>query len=85
MDGISAQDQTTNNIEGDAFPSAESIAEIRVDGVNNNAEYGQPGEITTVTKSGTDHVHGSAFWYFQNSGFDATPYGSQDQAEEGSQ
>ncbi len=77
VDGISAQDQTTNNIEGDAFPSAESIAEIRVDGVNNNAEYGQPGEITTVTKAGTDHVHGSVFWYFQNSGFDAKPYGSQ--------
>src|SRR5579875_2941956 len=76
VDGISAQDQTTNNIEADAFPSAESIAEIRVDGVNNNAEYGQPGEITTITKSGTDHYHGSLFWYFQNSGFDATPYGS---------
>ena len=76
VDGISAQNQTSNNIQADAFPSAESIAEIRVDGVNNNAEYGQPGEITTVTKSGTDHLHGSAFWYFQNSGFDAVPYGT---------
>ena len=76
VDGISAQNQTTNNIQSDAFPSAESIAEIRVDGVNNNAEYGQPGEITTITKSGTDHYHGSAFWYFQNSAFDATPFGS---------
>ncbi len=76
VDGISAQDQTTNNIEADAFPSAESIAEIRVDGVNNNAEYGQPGEITTVTKSGTEHYHGSLFWYFQNSAFDAKPFGS---------
>ena len=74
IDGISAQNQTSNNIQGDAFPSADSIAEIRVDGVNNNAEYGQPGEITTVTKSGTNQVHGSAFWYFQNSAFDATPY-----------
>ncbi len=76
VDGISAQNQTTNNIQSDAFPSAESIAEIRVDGVNNNAEYGQPGEITTVTKAGTDHYHGSLFWYFQNSAFDATPFGS---------
>ncbi|GAA3758956.1 TonB-dependent receptor [Terriglobus aquaticus] len=74
IDGISAQNQTSNNIQGDAFPSAESIAEIRVDGVNNNAEYGQPGEITIVTKSGTNHVHGSGFWYFQNSAFDAVPY-----------
>jgi hypothetical protein len=75
VDGISAQNQTSNNIQADAFPSAESIAEIRVDGVSNNAEYGQPGEITTITKSGTNHPHGSAFWYFQNSGFDAIPFG----------
>lgn len=76
VDGISAQNQTSNNILGDAFPSAESIAEVRVDQVNNNAEYGQPGEITTITKSGGNRVHGSAFWYFQNQAFDAIPYGS---------
>ena len=76
VDGISAQNVLSNSPLSDAFPSAESIAEIRVDGVNNNAEFGQPGEITTVSKSGTDHLHGAAFWYFQNSGFDATPYGS---------
>lgn len=76
VDGISAQNQTSNNVQADAFPSAESIAEIRVDGVSNNAEYGQPGEITTVTKSGSNHVHGSAYMYYQNSALDATPYGS---------
>ena len=76
VDGISAQNLTSNNIQADAFPSAESIAEIRVDGVNNNAEFGQPGEITTVTKAGTNRPHGSAFWYFQNQGFDAIPYGT---------
>ena len=76
VDGISAQNQTSNNIQGDAFPSAESIAEIRVDGVNNNAEYGQPGEITTVTKSGTNSLHGSLFEYLQNQFLDAIPYGS---------
>jgi len=75
VDGISAQNQTSNNIQADAFPSAESIAEIRVDGVNNNAEFGQPGEITTITKSGTNALHGSTFWYFQNRAFDAIPYG----------
>ena len=79
VDGISAQNQTSNNIQGDAFPSAESIAELRVDGVNNNAEYGQPGEITTITKSGTNSVHGSLFEYLQNQFLDATPYGT-DQA-----
>ncbi len=75
VDGISAQNQTANNILGDAFPSAEAISEIRVDGVGNNAEYGQPGEITTITKNGANKFHGSAYEYFQNSGFDAIPYG----------
>ena len=76
VDGISAQNQTSNNILGDAFPSAEAISEIRVDGVNNNAQYGQPGEITTITKAGASRAHGSAYWFFQNSGFDAIPYGT---------
>ena len=76
VDGISAQNQTSNNIQGDAFPSAAAIAEIRVDGVNNNAEYGQPGEITTVTKSGTNKLHGSVYEYLQNQFLDATPYGT---------
>ncbi len=76
VDGISAQNQTNNNIQSDAFPSAEAISEIRVDGVNNNAEYGQPGEITTITKSGTNTFHGSAYEYLQNQFLDATPYGT---------
>ena len=76
VDGISAQNQTSNNAQSDAFPSAESIAEIRVDGVNNNAEYGQPGEITTITKSGTNVVHGSVYEYLQNQALDATPWGT---------
>ena len=76
VDGISAQNTTNNNIQSDAFPSAESVAEIRVDGVNNNAEYGQPGEITTVTKGGTNRLHGSAYEYHQNQALDAIPYGT---------
>ena len=76
VDGISAQNQTNNNIQADAFPSAESISDIRVDGVNNNAEYGQPGEITTVTKSGSNRLHGSAYEYLQNQFLDAIPFGS---------
>jgi len=76
VDGISAQNQTSNNTQSDAFPSAEAIAEMRVDGVNNNAEYGQPGEITSVTKSGTNKIHGSAYEYIQNQFLDATPFGT---------
>ena len=76
VDGISTQNTTTNTPLSDAFPSAESIAEIRVDGVSNNAEFGQPGEITTISKSGTNRLHGSVFWYHQNRALDAIAYGT---------
>ena len=76
VDGITSQNTTNNSPIADAFPSGESISALRVDGVLNNAEFGQPGEVTTVTKSGTNKIHGAAFWYFQNSGFNATPFGA---------
>jgi hypothetical protein len=75
VDGVTTQNTTSNQPIGNAFPSGESIAEMRVDGVLNNAEFGQPGEVTTVSKSGTNQLHGAGFWYFQNSGFDAIPFG----------
>jgi len=76
IDGVSSQNATNNTPLGNAFPSGESISEVRVDGVMNNAEFGQPGEVTFITKSGTNQLHGAAFWYHQNSAFDATPFGS---------
>jgi hypothetical protein len=75
VDGISTQNVRYNTPLADAFPSAESIAEMRVDGVNNNAEFGQAGEITAVSKSGTNQYHGAAFWHFQNSALDAMTFG----------
>jgi hypothetical protein len=76
VDGITTQNTTSNKPIANAFPSGESISELRVDGVLNNAEFGQPGEVTTVSKSGTNQLHGAGFWYFQNSGFDAIPFGA---------
>ncbi len=74
VDGITVQSAAGNSPIGDAFPSSESISEIRADGVMNNAEYGSPGEITVTTKGGSNNLHGSAFWYYQSSAFDAIPY-----------
>jgi hypothetical protein len=75
VDGITIQNVTGNSPLQDAFPSGEAISEMRVEGVLDNAEFGQPGQITVITKSGTNKLHGSAFWYFQNSAFNAIPYG----------
>ncbi len=70
VDGTSLMFSDTNN----GWPSSESIDQIRADGVLVNAEYGDPGEIIATTKSGTNHIHGSAYWYYQSSDFDAIPY-----------
>lgn len=81
VDGITTQNSTSNSPIQNAFPSGESISEMRVDGVLNNAEFGQPGEVTSVSKGGTNQLHGSGFWYFQNSGFDSTPLWRYQQAQ----
>ncbi|HEX6772719.1 MAG TPA: TonB-dependent receptor [Acidobacteriaceae bacterium] len=74
VDGITVQGANSNSPIADAFPSSESISELRTDGALNNAEFGQPGEVTVVSKAGTNTIHGSAFWYHQNAAFDAIPY-----------
>lgn len=74
VDGVTIQNANGNSPIADAFPSTESISELRADGAQNNAEFGQPGEITITTKGGTNTIHGSAFWYHQNAAFDAIPY-----------
>ena len=74
VDGITLKNPAGSSVIGDAFPSSESISEIRADGALANAEYGDPGQVVVTTKSGTNTVHGSAFLYYQSSAFDAIPY-----------
>ncbi len=74
IDGLTAKNTGGSSVIGDAFPSTESISEIRADGALNNAEYGDPGQVIVTTKGGTNLLHGSAFWYYQSSAFDAIAY-----------
>ena len=53
VDGISTQNVGSNNPLSDAWPSAETITELRVDGVSNSAEFGQPGAVTEVDRKST--------------------------------
>jgi hypothetical protein len=76
LDGISVTDVTGNQPLKNAFPSSESIGEIKVQGVGSPAEFGQVGDITTVSKSGTNQLHGGLFWYTQNAALNAINYGS---------
>ncbi|MFN7928743.1 MAG: TonB-dependent receptor [Blastocatellia bacterium] len=76
LDGISTTNVTGNSPLRNAFPSAESVAEIKVQGVGNAAEYGQVGDVTTISKSGTNDYHATAFWFHQNRALDAKAYGA---------
>jgi hypothetical protein len=74
VDGITLKDPSGGGFIGDAFPSTESISEIRADGVLANAEFGDPAQIVVTTKGGSNNLHGAGFWYYQSSAFDAIPY-----------
>ncbi|MDE1178005.1 MAG: TonB-dependent receptor [Edaphobacter sp.] len=81
VDGITTRSATGGNSPiANAFPSGDSIAEMRVDGVMNSAEFGQPGEVTTTTKAGTNKLHGGLFWYHQDASLNAKDYGALSKA-----
>ena len=53
--------------------SQDAVQEFQVVSSDYSAEYGRAmgGVVNTVTKSGTNDVHGSGFYYFRSTGFDA--------------
>jgi hypothetical protein len=74
LDGISNQDVTANAPLKSAMISDESVAEIKVQGVGNNAEFGQVGDVTTTSRGGTDQYHGGVFEYHTDNAFNAIPF-----------
>jgi outer membrane receptor protein involved in Fe transport len=75
VDGIAITQLTGNSANRNQFLSVESISEIKVQGVGNTAEFGQPGDITVTSKSGSNAYHGALFWYHQNRALDARSFG----------
>src|SRR5262245_40844409 len=71
IDGISTMSVRSNSAAAELFPSFGTIAEIRVSEVNNAAEYGGVSDITTVSKSGTNQLHGGLFENHQNTALNA--------------
>jgi Carboxypeptidase regulatory-like domain len=72
VDGISTADNTKNGSLVNAYPSSEGLAELKVTAFNNSAEFAQVADVTFITKSGTNQLHGSLFEYLQNDVLDAT-------------
>src|SRR5215471_2561308 len=61
VDGSSTVNVRMNGALGNMNPSSELISEFKVAQFNNNAEFSQAGDVTIITKSGTNQYHGSAF------------------------
>jgi hypothetical protein len=76
VDGVLTSNVRRNGI-GDGgeniFPSIETIQEIKVSSINNPAEYPQIGDITTITKSGSNSYHGTVFWNYNGTSMNANP------------
>ncbi len=84
VDGISTANVRSNGALQDAYPSQEWIAAMKVTAFNNSAEFSQLGDVTFVTKSGSNAFHGSLFEYLQNDALDAAPYGFSGKARSAS-
>ncbi|HEV2445423.1 MAG TPA: TonB-dependent receptor [Candidatus Sulfopaludibacter sp.] len=64
--------------------SADAVQEFQVVSSNYSAEYGRAmgGIVNTVTKSGGNQFHGTAFWFYRSTGFDARdPFASFNPSE----
>ena len=82
VEGSSIIDSSPGNINGQTSSSfrlqasLETVQEFRVESSNYPAEYGTGtgGQISIVTKSGGNELHGSVFEYLRNSSLDARNY-----------
>lgn len=78
VNGANAEE--TGSMAAAIIPNLDSIAEFRILVNNLDAEYGRysGGQISVVTKSGSNSLHGDAFEFFRNTALDAKNYFSTD-------
>jgi Carboxypeptidase regulatory-like domain/TonB dependent receptor len=73
VDGFSVVDVRYNGPLRENLPSTEALSEVKVTEQLGAAEYGQIGDISFISRGGTNNYHGTLFEYLQNNSFDATP------------
>jgi hypothetical protein len=63
------------------FPFPEALQEFSVQTSNMTVEHGSSsgGAVNVVTKSGTNDLHGNAFWFLRNTAINATNFFSRQQ------
>jgi hypothetical protein len=66
IDGTTMSDGVTDNAIGPLANYLEPFQEIKLDLANNSAEFPTLGQVTIISKSGTNAFSGSAFDYYQS-------------------
>src|SRR5439155_10534300 len=74
IDGTTFSDGVDNTQTGPLANYIESFQEVKIDLSNNSAEFGTVGQVTIVSKSGTNQLHGSVFHYYSTSWFRAKSF-----------
>jgi hypothetical protein len=78
IDGITLSNQYDGTQISPLVSQIESFQEVRIDMANNTAEYGGIGQVTIISKGGTNEVHGTAFDYYATPWFRArNPFAAQ--------
>lgn len=85
IEGSAIIDTNPGNLNGESTSlfrlesSLENVQEFRVESNNFPAEYGTGtgGQITIITKSGSNDLHGSGFFYIRNNALDARNFFSR--------
>ena len=65
MDGVKEENLNTQTV------NMEDVEEVKVEAVNNSAEFARIGYYNTITKRGTNQYHGEASYYHRNSALGA--------------
>ncbi|MCX7603983.1 MAG: carboxypeptidase regulatory-like domain-containing protein, partial [Bryobacteraceae bacterium] len=71
VDGIDTTFGNFGSPDPVSQPSMESVEEFTASIAGNRAEFSGLGTVTTVTKTGTNELHGALFWYARNAALDA--------------
>jgi hypothetical protein len=74
IDGIPVIDGWSGNSIGPAFSYLDSFREFRVDVAGVNASGGTTANVTTVSESGTNSLHGEAWLHYNAIGFRARDF-----------
>ena len=76
LDGIDVTNNSVGGLGTYAFLPIDSVEEFRVGIANPDAQFGRGagGQVSLISRSGTDQYHGSVYWYHQNDELNANSW-----------